>query len=46
VAVSVVFGVVSALVGEAASLEWDLPLGPAIVVASALFLLPSRFART
>jgi len=45
VALSIAFGVASALVGEAASLEWDLPLGPAIVVASALFLAPARLAR-
>jgi ABC-type Mn2+/Zn2+ transport system permease subunit len=45
VTLSIVLGVVSALLGEAASLEWDLPLGPAIVVACALFLVPSRFAR-
>lgn len=38
-------GVAAALTGEFAALEWDLPVGPSIVAAAVLFLVPGRFAR-
>jgi len=42
---SVSFGVAATLLGEAASLEWDLPLGPSVVLAAAGLLAPAPFAR-
>lgn len=42
---SIAIGAFSALLGEAAALEWDLPLGPSIVLAAAACLAPTWFAR-
>jgi ABC-type Mn2+/Zn2+ transport system permease subunit len=44
-ALSASIGFASALLGEAAALEWDLPVGPSIVLASTLFLAPAAIAR-
>jgi len=44
-ALSMAIGAVSALLGEAASLEWDLPLGPSVVLAAAACLVPSWITR-
>jgi len=45
VGLSIAIGAASALLGEAASLEWDLPLGPSVVLAAAACLVPTVFAR-
>jgi len=44
VTIATVFGVLAAILGEFAALEWDLPLGPSVVLAAALFLAPARLA--
>ncbi|MCY2960203.1 MAG: metal ABC transporter permease [Planctomycetota bacterium] len=44
VGLSLAIGAMAALIGETAALEWDLPLGPSVVLASALFLAPAAFA--
>jgi ABC-type Mn2+/Zn2+ transport system permease subunit len=44
-ALSAAIGLASALLGEAAALEWDLPVGPSIVLTSTLFLAPAAIAR-
>lgn len=45
VALSIGLGATAAIGGSAAALEWDLPLGPSVVVAAAAFLAASPFAR-
>lgn len=45
VALSVAFGAASAVLGAAAALEWDLPLGPGVVLAAALPLAAAPLAR-
>ncbi len=45
VAISAGIGLVSAIAGEAAALEWDLPVGPSVVMASVLLCLPGLIAR-
>ncbi len=44
-ALSSAIGVASAFAGEFAALEWDLPVGPSIVAAAVLFLVPALLAR-
>ncbi len=43
-ALALAIGVLAALLGETAALQWDLPVGPSVVIAAALFLVPSVFA--
>jgi len=45
VGISIAIGAGSALLGSAASLEWDLPLGPSVVLAAATCIAPTWFAR-
>lgn len=42
---SIACGVAAALLGEAASLQWDLPLGPSVVLAATALLGAVPFAR-
>ncbi|MBL8862620.1 MAG: metal ABC transporter permease [Planctomycetes bacterium] len=44
VALSVALGAASALLGEAAALHWDLPLGPSVVLTAAVALVPAPLA--
>lgn len=44
-AMAVVFGMLSVIAGLGASLQWDAPAGPAIVVAAAMLFFLSRFKR-